>query len=237
MYRKKRILALIPARGGSKGIKGKNIRNIGEKPLIAYTIEAALQSGCFDSVAVSTDNSEIAKISQQYGAEIPFLRPSILASDMSKTIEAVLHAKNELLKAGREFDLLVLLQPTQPLRTSDDIRGAIDLFFDRRLNSLVSVCPVYDHPILIRTMGLDFRLSKLLDTSSTVRRQDMPPFFRVNGAIYINYINNITLETSFNDNEYGYIMDYAHSIDIDSEADIKMAEMYLSQKDTLSRNI
>ena len=136
------MLALIPARGGSKGIKGKNIIDINGKPLIAYTIEAGKQSKYIDDVVVTTDSEKIAEVSKKYGAEIPFMRPAEYAQDKSKTIVAVLHAIKELKRQDKVYDTLVLLQPTQPLRTSEDIDKAIELYFEKSCMSLVSVSEV-----------------------------------------------------------------------------------------------
>ena len=227
MYETKRILALIPARGGSKGIHHKNIALLAGKPLIQYTIDAARQSKYIDYVFVSTDDAEIADVSKKFGAKVPFLRPEELASDTAKTIDAVLHAIETLRKAGETFDNLVLLQPTSPLRTAEDIDGAVETFYQNNRRSVVSVSEVIDHPILIRTIEQTpegERLKPLLEGSSTVRRQDMPPYYRVNGSIYINPIEEINSTTSFNDNPIPFVMSPSHSIDIDEPLDLKIAE-------------
>ena len=223
MYETKRILALIPARGGSKGIHHKNIALLAGKPLIQYTIDAARQSKYIDYILVSTDDAEIAEISKKIGAKVPFLRPKELASDTTKTIDAVLHAIETLRKAGETFDSLVLLQPTSPLRTAEHVDKAVETFYQANRQPVVSVSEVSDHPILIRTIE-DGRLKPLLQTGSTVRRQDMPPFYRVNGSIYINSIEEISQSTSFNDNPIPFVMSPSHSIDIDEPIDLKIAE-------------
>ena len=227
MYETKRILALIPARGGSKGIHHKNIALLAGKPLIQYTIDAARQSKYIDYILVSTDDAEIAEISKKIGAKVPFLRPKELASDTAKTIDAVLHAIETLRKAGETFDSLVLLQPTSPLRTAEDINRAVETFYESNRQPVVSVSEVSDHPILIRTIEKTPEgeyLKPLLQTGSTVRRQDMPPFYRVNGSIYINPIEEINSTTSFNDNPIPFVMSPSHSIDIDEPLDLKIAE-------------
>lgn len=228
MFGEKRILALIPARGGSKGIPHKNIIELCGRPLISYTIEAGLQSKYIDTVLVSTDDEEIARVSRKFGAEVPFLRPPALASDTSKTIDAVLHAIRTLGKAGRKYDVLVLLQPTEPLRTAGDIDGAVEKYFACGENALVSVSEVDDHPILMRTIEGD-RLKPLLNVSSTCRRQDMPAYYRVNGCVYINAISELNDNTSFNDNPVPYVMKKSHSVDIDEPADLAMAEYHLRE--------
>lgn len=229
MYREKKILAFVPARGSSKGIPHKNIINLCGKPLISYTIESALGCKYIDYVLVSTDDEEIASISRECGAEVPFMRPAGLATDTSKTIDAVLHSIKTLREMGEVFDLLILLQPTQPLRTREDICDSIEKYIEAGCSSLVSVSKVDDHPLLIRSIE-DNNLIPLLNMSSTCRRQDMPNFYRVNGCIYINSINQIDENTSFNDNNFPYIMDRSHSVDIDEFCDLAIAEYYLKKR-------
>lgn len=230
MYKDKKILAVIPARGGSKGIPNKNIRMLGGKPLIVHTIDAALNCPYIDYVMVSTDSLSIAEIAQENGASVPFLRPSELAGDTAKTIDVLCHVIDEL---GREsYDILVLLQPTSPLRDADDISGAIEMFIDTNQRSLVSVSLVNDHPLLMRTIDEKNRLTPIIDvSSSSVRRQDFPPYYRLNGAIYINYVKDLNQLCSLNDNSTGYIMHYSHSIDIDEMIDLKISEYYLSRRE------
>lgn len=230
MFDDKRILALIPARGGSKGIKGKNIIDLCGKPLISYTISEALESDYIDRVIVSTDNDSIAKVAREYGAEVPFVRPDKLASDTAKTIDVVLHAMDFFCANDEQFEILVLLQPTQPLRTVKDIDESISFFFDNGQRGLVSVSGVDDHPLLIRTINESNELSTMLKDCSTCRRQDMPEYYRVNGCIYINRIDEIDRSLSFNDNPIGFIMDKSHSVDIDEEKDLVMAEYFLKQR-------
>lgn len=227
MFNNQKILALIPARGGSKGIKDKNIISLVGKPLIAYSIEAAKHSKYIDDIVVTTDSEKKAEISKQYGASIPFMRPIELAADTSKTIDAVLHAIKTLKTMGKEYDILVLLQPTQPLRTNKDIDKAIEVYYKNKENGLVSVSPVDDSPLLIRSITQDGKLINLLVQNSTCRRQDMPIYYKVNGCIYINKIDEINENTSFNDNKIPFIMMKEHSIDIDELSDLCMAEYYL----------
>ncbi len=227
MYNNQRIMALIPARGGSKGIKNKNIIDLCGKPLIAHTVDAAKECSYIDDIIVSTDSKAIADVAVKYGAHVPFIRPDKLAQDRSTTLDVVLHAINEMKCRGCEYDILILLQPTSPLRNTDDIKGAIEEFCDKKVKSLVSVSEVNDSPVLIRQIGEDMKLEKLLDLSSTIRRQDMKKYYRVNGAIYINRIIDIDNETSFNDNEYGYIMDKKHSVDIDEMMDVVYARLLM----------
>lgn len=226
MYNEKRIIAIIPARGGSKGIPRKNIINLCGKPLISYTIEAARKSKYIDYVMVSTDDEEIADVSKQYGAMIPFMRPAELASDTARTVDAILHCIKSLKELNECFSDLVLLQPTEPLRTVEDIDSAIEKYYENYPCSLVSLSEVDDHPILIRTIEGN-ELRPLLNVSSTCRRQDMPKYYRVNGCIYINAVESINENTSFNDNLVPFIMEKSHSVDIDELSDLALAEYYI----------
>lgn len=215
-------LAYIPARGGSKGIPKKNIAELGEMPLIAFTIVAALKSGLFEKVMVSTDSEEIADVARQYGAWVPFLRYAEFAQDTSKTIDAVISDKSRLEAMGEKFDEFVLLQCTSPFRTAKDIQGAVALA-EKMHSGVVSISPVEEHPILMRTIDADGKVSKVLNCSSTCRRQDMPPYYRVNGAIYVNFWGELTPDLSLNDNPYGYVMERKDSLDIDTKADLEAA--------------
>lgn len=228
MIKNKKVLALIPARGGSKGIPGKNIKDLCGKPLIAHTICAARECEFVDTIVVSTDSEEIAEVSKRYGAEVPFLRPEELASDTAKTMDAVLHAINTLKDMGKAYDILVLLQPTSPLRNDEDIRGAISLAVETG-EDVVGISEVSDSPILMRTCDPSHILTRLLEQNSTVRRQDMPIYYRVNGSVYVNHMDRLTEETSFNDNPLGYVVPKERSVDIDEPVDFVVAEYYMGR--------
>ena len=222
-----RVLALIPARGGSKGIRKKNTVPLCGKPLLFYTVQAARESRYTDAVIVSTDDERIAGIARECGAEIPFVRPKEFAGDESKTIDAVIHAIHALREQRRDYDVLALLQPTSPLRTGRDIDGALEVFVESGRRSVASVNPVSDPPLLIRGINDAGELRPLLKMDGTVRRQDMERYYRVNGAIYINLICEIDERTSFNDNVRPYIMDAARSVDIDDRLDLVIAQVVL----------
>lgn len=226
----KRVLAWIPARGGSKGIKDKNIRDLNGKPLIAYTIEAAAASSYVDKIMVSTDSRRIADIAEAYGAWVPSLRPAELAADTSKTLDAVLYTIELMRSMYQEFQVFCLLQPTSPLRDSRDIDCALEAYVRCGCNPVVSVSPVEDQPLLIRSIADDGTLQPLLHQSSTCRRQDMKPYYVVNGSIYINPVSELGHTTSFNDNAYPYLMDREHGIDIDTLADFDMAADILKKR-------
>lgn len=222
-----KVLALIPARGGSKGIKDKNIVDVCGKPLIAYSIIAAQNSKYVDDVVITTDSEKIKEVAKKYGADVPFLRPAELASDNSKTIDAVVHATNTLKELGRDYDILLLLQPTCPLRTTEDINNSLELFVSKGCVALVSVNKVKEHPILMRKINEDGMMDNLLNLPSTIRRQDMPPIYKVNGSIYINLVEELNNSTSLNDNPLAYITDDEHSVDIDDLDDIERVKNIL----------
>lgn len=229
MIDKKKVLAVIPARGGSKGIKDKNILPLQGKPLIAYTIEAAKRSAYVDEVLVSTDSEKIRDVAERYGAIVPFLRPAELAGDETATLDVVLHAVRAMSGMGKVYDVLLLLQPTSPLRNDSDIDAALETFSRNGCQALVGVSKVDDHPILMRTIGEDGRLKRLLSANSTVRRQDMPLYYKVNGSIYINLICELNEKTSFNDNPVPYVMESDRAVDIDSDLDVMIADFYLKK--------
>ena len=231
MFDEKKILAIVPARGGSKGLPQKNIRVLRDKPLIAWSIEAGKQSRYIDSVTVSTDSQEIADIAKQWGGKVPFIRPAELATDNAKGIDAILHAIQWHRDNDELFDLVLVLQPTSPLRTTDDIDKAIELLFEKKAGAIVSACPVNHHPWWCNTLPENgsmkgFLRPEILNTN----RQELPPFYRLNGAIYIADIDLLEKTHSFmTDETFAYIMPIETSIDIDSAFDFKLAELLLAE--------
>lgn len=241
MYGKNKILAVVPARGGSKGIPHKNIVKINGKELLEYTLDAASASKYIDEIVVSTEDAIIGQVAERNNVTV-LKRPKELAQDMSRTIDVLLHVVENM---GSSFDYLILLQPTQPLRTSIHIDEAIEQMIDNGYPSLLSISPVRNHPILIRRMGADRKLTPVLPVGSSVRRQDFPPFYVVNGAIYINKISDLNIDTSLNDNLYGYEMPSEYDLDIDEPEDLVIFEAVLNsrtngirmEKDTLQSKI
>lgn len=231
MYKGKRILGVIPARGGSKGVPLKNIINVGGKPLIHYSIQCAKYSKYIDRTVISTDDLLIKKVSEEYGGDVPFLRPAELAKDTSKTIDALVHAVDTMNEIDGPYDYVVLLQNTVPLRKSWHVDEAIEKIFDSQERSLVSVTEVEEHPILMRTLNEDDTVKNLLPMNSTVRRQDFPKFYKVDGAIYIQKLDEeFNLNTSLNDGRLAYVMEHQYSTDIDNYIDIKIVEYYLEKE-------
>lgn len=226
MYKNKTILALIPARSGSKGLTGKNIRPFLGKPLVVWTIKQALASKYLDNVVVSTDAAGIAQIASKYGAQVPFLRPKKLATSSAKTIEVLIHALDFFEKKLCKFDLIMLLQPTSPLRKAQDIDEAIKLLFSKNVPAVVSVCPVEHHPFWCNSLAKDGRMKNFLKTEAINKnRQQLPQCFRINGAIYLAYTSLLRKDKSFITNKtYAYKMPRERSVDIDTELDFNFAQ-------------
>ncbi len=229
MYKNKKILALIPARGGSKRLPYKNVRPLLGKPLIAWTIEEAKKSKYLDRVIVSTDSEEITEISAKYGAETPFLRPKELATDEVQGIDVVLHAINWFRNIGELYDLLILLQPTSPLRAPEDIDKAIKLLFLKNARAVISVSKVTHHPYWVNTLPDDGCMRDFIRKEAVNNnRQQVPDFYALNGAIYVAFCNYILERKSFHgQGTFAYIMPEGRSVDIDSEGDFKLAEIFM----------
>lgn len=229
MFNGQYVLALVPARGGSKGLPGKNIAALGGKPLIAWTVEAALASRYIDEVVVSTDCEDIASVAQNYGAQVPFLRPAELATDQASSFDALLHALNWYAERGRTVDLVVWLQPTSPLRTRNDIDSAIELYEAREARAVVSVCATDHHPWWANTLPPDANMSGFLRPEAlNTNRQDLPPHYRLNGAIYLASPQYLARQGSFyGDRTFAYVMPRERSVDIDDAIDLKLANVLL----------
>jgi N-acylneuraminate cytidylyltransferase/CMP-N,N'-diacetyllegionaminic acid synthase len=198
----KRVLALIPARSGSKGLPGKNIRPLGGKPLLAWPIEAARASRLVDDVVISTDSAEFAEIAERHGARAPFLRPAELAADTAPSIGFILHAIDTLEAAGERFDYLIVLEPTSPLTEGTDIDAAIERLdaAGGEADALVGVTPmVTQHPAFFVRIGEDGRISPYgaADFANLPRRQDIDPVFCLDGSLYLSTVEAIRRERSF----------------------------------------
>ena len=231
MYKNKKIIAIIPARSGSKGLKDKNIKDLNGKPLIAYTIDAAKSSGVFDEIMVSTDSEKYAQISKEYGASVPFLRSEENANDKADSWNVVKEVLNNYeQKLDKTFDVIVLLQPTSPLRTSTHITEAMELFFNKNADTLFSVCET-PHPIFwCNTIDETMSAKDFIKPEYNVQRQKLPKSYTLNGAIYIiktNCLDNLDL---YGDNSYLYVMPKENSVDIDSELDFKYVETIMDIK-------
>ena len=228
-----KLLALITARGGSKRLPGKNILQLVDKPLIAWTIEAGIQSQYIDRVIVSTDDETIANISKEYGADVPFMRPDELASDKATSIDVARHAIQALEESGEVYDYLLLLQPTSPLRTSKHINNAVELFISKQADSVISVCEL-EHPIeWVGVLPDDLSMDNFFCNDEHEKRsQDYSSKYRMNGAIYLVNVKKLLDQNSFilDELNYGFVMQRQDSVDVDEYIDFKFAEVLLSER-------
>jgi len=221
-----KLLAIIPARGNSKRLPGKNTKNLLGKPLISWTINAALKSKYIDRVVVSTDDDEIANISRLNGVDTPFKRPKSLARDDSTSIDVVIHTLNELKANGEEYDYVILLQPTSPYRDSSHIDGAVDTLISKNANAIVSTTKSKHNPLWVNTIPKSGDMVGFLSKEyQNKRSQDMPVYFQLNGAIYLCKVEDLIKENTFflKKNIFTYIMDWESSVDIDDHYDFQYA--------------
>jgi len=230
----KTILGIIPARGGSKRLPNKNILDLNGKPLVAWTVEAGLKSKYIDRLMVSTDSIEIAEISKKYGAEIPFIRSVELASDTTTTTDVVIHTINYYKTIlNKSFDFIILLQPTSPLRNSLDIDSAIEFLINKAADSIISVSVCEYSPLWSNTLSDNLSMKNFINEDLLNKRsQDLPQYYRLNGAIFIcNTVKFIEEKTFFlKDNLFAYILGINKSIDIDTKDDFDFAKYLLSKK-------
>lgn len=224
-----RNLAIITARSGSKGLPDKNIKLLNGKPLMAYTIDVAIESNMFEEIFVSTDSVEYADIAREYGASVPFLRSVETAGDSSSSWDVVKETLIRYREIGKEFDTVSLLQPTSPLRRADDIIGGYNLMERKNANAIVAVCETDHSPLLCNVLSADLSMQRFIsDGVFNKPRQELPIYYRVNGALYI--VKTSTLKDDFdlyNDKCYAYIMDKKYSIDIDDELDFQVAQLIM----------
>lgn len=229
MYNNKKIIAIIPARSGSKGLKDKNIKKLNGKPLIAYTIEAARKSGIFDKIIVSTDSEKYAEISRTCGAEVPFLRSAENSSDKAGSWDVV---KEVLSRLEEQYDIIILLQPTSPLRNFKNIQDSINLFFKKNADIVFSVCET-DHPAqwcgTLNTETLSAQ--NFIKNEYQVPRQKLEKTYTLNGAIYIIKVSCLEQADFYGKNSFVYIMDKKESVDIDNDLDFKFAELLIKESD------
>ena len=222
MYNNKKILAVIPARGGSKRLPGKNIKLLGDKPLIAWTIEAAHSSQFIDRVILSSDNKEIISTAKKYGCEVPFVRPSQLASDEASSEDMLEHAINTL---DEKFDYIVLLQPTSPFRTADDIDAMIRKCVDTQAPSVESLTKISENPEWMFSLNEDGAMRKactgIIDSLKYI----------LNGAVYVIdteiFMQHKKIRYS---GSQAYIMPFERSVDIDTGVDFEYAEFLLLRR-------
>jgi|APSaa5957512535_1039671.scaffolds.fasta_scaffold29951_2 N-acylneuraminate cytidylyltransferase/CMP-N,N'-diacetyllegionaminic acid synthase len=225
------MIAIIPARSGSKGLPGKNIKSLCGKPMIAYTIESALKSKYITEVIISTDCKEIEKIALKYGAKSYFLRPNHLASNDAKAIDVYIYTIEKLIN---EYDYIInefiVLQPTSPLRKVDDVNSAIDLFFGKKADSVISYTKE-NHPIeWHQYINLEGKFEKIFNNNKLLNRQESRESYYPNGAIFIFKYNLIKQNKYYNSNSYAFIMPIEKSIDIDTRFDFEIAEYLIMRE-------
>ncbi|MBZ0155808.1 MAG: acylneuraminate cytidylyltransferase family protein [Alphaproteobacteria bacterium] len=226
MYKNNRIVCIIPARGGSKGVLRKNIKILGGKPLIAYTIEQALQSQYIDRTIVSTDDKEIVDVSQRYGAEVPFIRPDDLGGDHVATIDVLLHAIFWLEEHEKyDFDILVLLHATTPLRSITDIDACIEILIETKADNVFSVTEAHRNPYFNMVEIGDDGIVTLVKKGDYATRQSAPKVYDMNASIYVWWKNVLKNErTIFLKKSHIYVMPKERSVDIDDDLDFRIAE-------------
>lgn len=225
-------IAIIPARSGSKGLKDKNIKEVLGKPLIAYTLEAAVNSGIFDEVMVSTDSEHYAEVAKQtQGVNVPFLRSAGTAGDTASTWDVIREVLENYRNLGKEFDNFCVLQPTSPMRSSRHIEEAYDLFTKLDANSVVSVCKLGHSMNVCNQLPEDHSLVGFLRNPNKYARQMNPTYYRLNGSIYM-CSTKAFLEYGdiYRERSYAYIMSEEDSVDIDTADDMMMAEFLLEKR-------
>ncbi|MEZ8397109.1 acylneuraminate cytidylyltransferase family protein [Vibrio splendidus] len=230
MINGKKVLALIPARGGSKRLPRKNVLPFSGKPLIGWTIDAANGSRYIDKIFVSTDDNEIMETALDMCVDVPELRPKELASDLATTDSVIDYT---LKKYGKGFDVVILLQPTSPLRTSKQIDEALELLIKNDALSIVSVCACEHSPLWANTIEEDGSMNGFITEDNRKRAQELKQYYRLNGAIYIYKVEEWFSNKGniYNEKSYAYIMNSKCSIDIDELFDFKMAELVLNFSD------
>ena len=232
MKKSEKIIAIIPARGGSKRLKNKNIMPLLGKPMIQYTIQSALESGVFDEVLVSTDCQEIARVSRECGATVPFLRDPRLADDHTPVSLATFHALGQMENyTGNRYGVVVQLMANCPCRTAEDIKRAYKQFRDSRKNFQISFFPFgWMNPWWAMRLKAGNKPSPLFPKAYKKRSQDLEKLYCPTGALWIARSAALKREKSFYGKGYSvYVMDWRHAVDIDDEDDFHMAQIILSQ--------
>lgn len=218
-----KVLGVIPARGGSKGVARKNVRDVAGRPLLAWTIEAARRSCLLDHTILSSDDDEIMEVARQFDCDVPFRRPAVFATDEAQSIDVALHA----LDFFPTYNWLVLLQPTSPLRRAEHIDGVLSLAHERHAPAAVSICPAPDHPAWMFYLN-DDRLEPATGRPPPARRQNLPQAFLLNGAVYAARADWLRESRSFvGPGAVGFVMDGIDSLDIDTESDLIDADRRL----------
>ncbi|HIF9454010.1 TPA: cytidylyltransferase domain-containing protein [Photobacterium damselae] len=228
MIGNRKVVAVIPARGGSKRLPRKNVLNLAGKPLISWTIDAAKECKYIDEIIVSTDDEEISNIALELGVCVPELRPIHLSSDSATTESLLLYC---LKHYEVDASIMILLQPTSPLRSSVDIEKALEYFIEKSAISVVTVTQCEHSPLWSNILPEDFNMGNFIRQKNAKRSQELPVFYRLNGAIYIFDTVSFKIHgMKYSNKSYAYLMDNESSVDIDTELDFKFANLLLNQR-------
>ena len=226
--RKMNNIAIIPARSGSKGLKDKNIKELNGIPLMGYSIKAAIDSGIFSHIMVSTDSEKYAEIARNLGAEVPFLRSAQTSSDSAGSWDVV---KEVLSGYNDHFDTVCLLQPTSPLRTAEDIIGGYKELEEKDADAITAVCEMEHSPLWSTLLDDTLSMSEFRNQLTDLPRQRLKTYYRINGGLYIRRISYNETEIDINDNnEFAFIMDRYRSVDIDTIDDFEYAEFLMKKR-------
>ena len=233
MYKGKRILAIIPARGGSKGLPGKNIKEMFGKPLIAWSIEHAQKSKYVDEIFISTDSREIADVAEKFGAPCPELRPEYLARDTAPSSEFIVYTLEKMKREGKHFDYFILLEPTSPLRDVEDVDNSIQMLIDSpESESIVGVAMSGTvHPAYMVVKGENGFLKALMPDKQSLRRQDLPDVYFFEGSVYVSEVEAYLKKLTFyHDKTLPYIVPEWKSHEVDDIVDFKIIELIMQMK-------
>lgn len=233
MYKGKRILAIVPARGGSKGLPGKNIKEMCGKPLIAWSIEHAQKSKYVDEIFISTDSREIADVAEKFGVKVPELRPAELARDTAPSSEFIVYTLEKMKKEGNPFDYFILLEPTSPLRDVEDVDKSIEMLIDNpESESCLGVCMSGTiHPAFMVTVGENGFLQPYEPDKQILRRQDLPSVYFFEGSVYVSEVEAYLKKRTFvHDKTIPYIVPEWKSHEVDDIVDFKIIETIMKLK-------
>jgi len=232
-----KIIGIIPARGGSKGLKNKNILKINQKPLIAWSILEAIKSKVLSKVIVSTDSLKISKIAKKYGAEVPFVRPKKYSNDQSKSSDLIIHALNFFKKKKINFDYIMLLEPTSPLRDSKDIIRCVKLIKKNKIDTLVSVSKIKSqHPRFVYKFISRHKIKPYISKKNlSARRQDIENLYFLDGTIYCSNVETFfKKKTFYHKNTSAFVVPNWKAIEVDNLLDLKLSEFIMKNKKILN---
>mgnify|MGYP001180350079 CR=1 FL=1 len=238
MINNKRVLAYIPARSGSKGIIDKNIADVCGKPLIAYSIESTKKSKYVDKIIVSTDSEKYAEICKRHGAEVPFIRPAELAGDQSKEIDVVLHVLDWCNQNNLDFDIIIKLQPTSPLRLAEDIDKAIEMLENKCADAITSVSEVDVHPWWTNQLPENLSMKNFIKPEAIKNRQELPNYYQLNGVLFAAKRKHLLEKRSwFAENSFATIIPAERSIDIDNPIQLELVRIMVRKNHKELENV